>query len=165
MERFCAEMWPRLVSGLSLWCENVAVAEELAQEALVRTWERWDRVRLADSPEAWTWRVAINLSRSRRRRAGAERRAMRRLRADAQPAADDPPSLDEDLRRALLQLPPRQQQAVVLRFVSDLPVASAAEAMDCAEGTVRALTHQGLEQLRLVLGVRPTDRKEVLPDG
>ena len=69
---FCREMHPRLVGALALHCGDRDVAEELAQETLARVWERWSSVRSMDSPEAWTFRVAFNLSNSRFRRNAAE---------------------------------------------------------------------------------------------
>jgi RNA polymerase sigma-70 factor (ECF subfamily) len=158
VEDFCRIAWPRLVGGLALWCDGRAVAEELAQETLVRVWASWSRVRQLQDPEAWMWRVAINLSRSSHRRTVAERRALRRV-GGVRVTVPEPAVADEALLDAVRSLPERQRRAVVLRHVVDLPVSSVAEAMGCAEGTVRALTHQGLEQLR-----RSTAPEEVLHD-
>jgi RNA polymerase sigma-70 factor (ECF subfamily) len=147
VEAFCRAAWPRLVGGLALWCDSRAVAEELAQETLVRVWERWARVGGLEDPEAWMWRVAINLSRSSHRRSVAERRALQRV-GGVRVLVPEPTVVDEALLAALRALPERQRRAVVLRHVVDLPISSVAGAMGCAEGTVRALTHQGLERLR-----------------
>jgi RNA polymerase sigma-70 factor (ECF subfamily) len=106
------------------------------------------------------WRVAINLSRSTHRRTVAERRALRRL-GGVRVTVPEPAVADEALLAAVRALPERQRRAVVLRHVVDLPVSSVAEAMGCAEGTVRALTHQGLEQLRR----STTEPEEALHDA
>jgi RNA polymerase sigma-70 factor (ECF subfamily) len=161
VEAFCRAAWPRLVGGLAVWCDSRAVAEELAQETLVRVWERWATVRRADDPEAWMWRVAINLSRSSHRRAKAEERALRRI-GGVRVHVPEPTVADAELVAALQALPERQRKAVVLRHVVDLPIRTVADAMGCAEGTVRALTHQGLEQLRRTQAPRTT---EVVTDG
>jgi RNA polymerase sigma-70 factor (ECF subfamily) len=146
-----------------VWCDSQSVAEELAQETLVRVWERWPRMAELADPEAWMWRVAINLSRSSHRRSVAERRALQRvggLRAHV-PAPVVP---DEALLAAVCSLPERQRRAVVLRHVVDLPISTVADVMGCAEGTVRALTHQGLEQLRRTQSPA-THPEEVAHDG
>lgn len=52
---------------------------------------------------------------------------------------------------ALGHLSERQAEAVILRVLMGLPVAACAAAMNCAEGTVKALTHQGLASLRVRL--------------
>jgi RNA polymerase sigma-70 factor (ECF subfamily) len=63
------------------------------------------------------------------------------------------------VRAAVLGLPERQRAAIVLRYYADLPVAEVAQIMRIAEGTVRALTHQGTEKLRLLL--QPDEQSEV----
>jgi RNA polymerase sigma-70 factor (ECF subfamily) len=148
-ERFCDEVGPRLVGSLTLYLGDRGVAEEIAQDALVRAWERWDEVRQMEHPEAWVFRVATNLARSWFRRRGAERRARARL--EARPP--DPGSLgDLDdavlVRRAVSTLPERQRAAVVARFFLGLSVAETADALGMAEGTVKASTHQALANLR-----------------
>lgn len=145
---FCARLRPRLVGALGLHTGDRAVAEELAQEALARAWARWPKVQAMDRPEAWTYRVAFNLARSHWRRKGAERRANQRS-ATRPP---DPPSPDHGsvmaVREAVATLPERQRRAVVCRFFADLSVAETAEALRCAEGTVKALTHKAVAALR-----------------
>ena len=55
------------------------------------------------------------------------------------------------MREAITTLPPRQREAVVLRYLADLPLADVAEAMGCALGTVKATLHQALGSLRVEL--------------
>src|SRR5260370_23824764 len=49
---------------------DLAEAQDIAQEAFARAWQRWPTVRDCDSPEAWVRRVATNLAASRWRRVG-----------------------------------------------------------------------------------------------
>lgn len=155
VEAFCARLRPRLVGALRLQLGDVGVAEELAQEALARVWDRWPTVQRADSPEAWAYRVAFNLARSHFRRRAAERRANARLgpgtREGADPADADVESLML-VRAAVAALPPRQRTAIALRYYADLAVGPTAVAMGCAPGTVKALTAQGVAGLRARLG-------------
>jgi RNA polymerase sigma-70 factor (ECF subfamily) len=150
---FCGEQQPRLVGMLTLYCGNVELAEELAQEALARTCNRWRKVRQMDSPGGWVYRVAINLANSHFRRKAAERRAHERLRS-----APDPGGIDPDIAAsvavmgAVSQLPQRQRTALVLRYYADLPIAEVARLMDCPEGTVKTLTHKAARVLRDCLG-------------
>src|SRR5687768_13383272 len=72
---FCRREYPRLVGTLDLYCGDVDVAEELAQEALARACAQWRRVAGMAAPGAWVHRVAINLANSRFRRLAAQRRA------------------------------------------------------------------------------------------
>src|SRR6476661_2105235 len=86
-----AKLFPKLVGLLSLYCGDRWVAEEIAQETLSRLWERSARVEIA-SPDAWTYRVAMNLSNSWLRRRALERRVARAVHPDVH----DPERPDED---------------------------------------------------------------------
>lgn len=148
-EVFCTELGPRLLGSLTLFCGDRLVAEELAQEALARAFERWNRVAEMAAPEAWVYRTAFNLARSGFRRRAAERRSLRRW-AAGRPSVVEPPDTAAALtvRRLVSELPPRQRVAIVARYYSGLSVDETAEALSCAPGTVRALTHQAIVRLR-----------------
>jgi RNA polymerase sigma factor (sigma-70 family) len=146
-DEFCRELWRPLASAMGLLCGSRSVGEEIAQEALARVWARWRYVSRLDSPEAWAYRVAINLSRSRHRRLVAERRALARTQTSEQHSPNDPVDAIA-VRQAVAALPERQRAAVVLRYFLDLPVAEVAEIMRCAPGTVKSLTSQAIEHLR-----------------
>jgi RNA polymerase sigma factor (sigma-70 family) len=74
-------------------------------------------------------------------------------------ARPEPPPLDTSsavvtrvsVRDAITTLPPRQRQAVVLRYLADLPLTDVAAAMGCALGTVKATLHQALRNMRVEL--------------
>jgi RNA polymerase sigma-70 factor (ECF subfamily) len=119
-----------------------SVSEDATQEAFARALERWRRLRDRPWVAGWVTATALN----------AARRAMRRSR----PAPESTPR-DEDLDRAadiwrlVRSLPRRQQEAVVLRYVADLPVAGVAAAMGCAEGTAKAHLARARAALRIEL--------------
>jgi len=162
-ERFCAAAWPRLVAAVSHHCGDVHVAEELVQEALVRACRKWPYVSSLASPEGWTYRVAVNLSTSAWRSRRAEQRARQR---HGPPRAHDQPAPVEDqllVRDALRRLTPKQRDAVILRYLLDLSVEQAAEAMGMTPGALRATTHRANGRLRELLtdGDRGPRRQEV----
>jgi RNA polymerase sigma factor (sigma-70 family) len=149
VDELCRRVHPRLVGALRLYLGDVEVARELAQDALVRVVERAPEVTAMERPDAWAFRVAFNLARSRLRRLGAERRA--HARSGPAPAEADPVDVAAAVavRRALALLPPRQRQAVVLRYYADLSLEEVARAMGCRPGTVKAHLHQAVAALRL----------------
>lgn len=153
---FCQVEHPRLVALLALHTGDRPVAEELAQDTLVRVHQHWDRVRVMDNPSGWTYAVALNLSRSWWRRRHAERRALTRLGAPDAVTRDDPHDAVV-LREALASLTARQRTAVLLRYFADQSIAATAEHMNCAEGTVRSLTAQGVAALRAQLREPPDE--------
>lgn len=140
-----------LVYGL---CGSWAPAEDLAQEAFVRTYRDWSRVAGMERPGAWVRRVAINLAVSRGRRLGAEARALARLRGRRDPQPDPLPPDDEAFWTAVRSLPRRQAQAVVLHYHADLAITDVAEAMGCAEGTAKAHLHHARRTLAARLAGR-----------
>jgi DNA-directed RNA polymerase specialized sigma24 family protein len=74
---------------------NVQEAEEVAQDAFLAVWERWDRVRAMEEPTGYLFRTAMNRLRSLRRRAArAARRAIGR-------AEGGDPFAEADEREAL----------------------------------------------------------------
>lgn len=58
----------------------------------------------------------------------------------------------EKIKRAVLELPEYQRNALILRFYHDMKVKDIAEATGCSEGTVKSRLRQGMEKLRKVLG-------------
>lgn len=149
-EEFCRQLWPRLAKSMAYLTGDAGAGEDIAQEALTRAWARWGKVSRLDAPEAWTYRVAVNLARSRHRRKDAERRALIRLGARDE-AAEAPIAEALALREAVAILPERSRAALVLRYFADLPVADVAEILDCAPGTVKSLTSQAIERLRTTI--------------
>jgi RNA polymerase sigma factor (sigma-70 family) len=148
LESFCRGIFPRLIGALSLRVGGRDVAEDLAQETLSRIIERWDRVASMDDPEGYAFRTAFNLANSRWRRLLTERRALERSGPPTQEPVDRDTGPHESVRMALMRLTGRQREVVVYRFYLDYSVRRTAAAMDCAEGTVRALTAQAIGALR-----------------
>lgn len=145
---FCDQVRTRLVGALTLACGDRDVAEELAQDTLVKVWERWAQVKAMDSREAWVFRTAFNLAHSWGRRTGAERRANRRAGTNERWTSDDDLAEVVAVRRAVACLPDRQRAVIVTRFYLGYDVAATAALLGCAPGTVKAATHQALENLR-----------------
>jgi DNA-directed RNA polymerase specialized sigma24 family protein len=124
VDDFCRAHYARLFGALRLYCGDAGLAEELTQEALARVVRHWPQVREMDSPAAWVHRVGLNLANSSFRRRSAVRQAVRAL-------------------------PPRQREAVVLRYFLDVSVRDAAAQMGCAEGTVKGLLFDAVRSLRM----------------
>jgi RNA polymerase sigma-70 factor (sigma-E family) len=123
-------------------------AEDVAQEALARTYVRWRTVE--PYAAAWACRVATNVAIDRTRRT-------KRLSGDDVPerGASDAFAEDRlDLQRALGDLPKRQREVVVLRYVADQPEDAVAAALGVSVGTVKTHASRGLTALRTRLGDR-----------
>lgn len=154
LEAFCEGTYPKLVGALDLYLGDVHVAEELAQEALVRAARRWSRIRELDSPGGWTHRVAMNLAKSWIRRKRAEARAYARSEVDVAAPLDvgTDVSYRRTVREAVRALPEPQRRAIVLRYYLGMSGPEAAEALGISHQAVRARTKRGIAGLRKELG-------------
>ncbi|TDU03416.1 RNA polymerase sigma-70 factor (sigma-E family) [Streptomyces sp. 846.5] len=130
-------------------------ADDLAADALVSLWQRWDRMRSADQPLAYARGVVANMSRERIRSAVRERRRVA-LFWSRNPEQADLPDLAAvlDVRAALVRLPFRKRACVVLRHALDLSEKETAAALGISVGTVKSQTSKGLAELEGILGAR-----------
>lgn len=130
---------------------NVHDADDLVQDALVRVFAKWPRVRDMENRDGYARRVLVNRHLSIGRRV-QRFKARQDLLAAGDPVAADPrdagPIARADLRRALLTLGPKQRAVVVLRYYLDLPDAEVAEILGCSPSTVRSQAHRALAALR-----------------
>ena len=134
-EFFLAE-FPRLVSMLTAWSGDRAIAEDLAQDALLQAHRNWADVVVLERPGAWVRRVALNRSSNEQRRRRRERAAVSRVRAD-QKIDIVIPTADDQLWERVRALPPAQRDATIMRYVDDLPLADIAAVLGCSDGTVK----------------------------
>jgi RNA polymerase sigma factor (sigma-70 family) len=136
----------RLFRALVVVTRDVHVAEEVAQDAFVTIWERWDRVRRMDDPTGYLYRVALNgwFQMHRRAARSARRLVVRDRVVDPLEAVED----REVLARRLLELPARQRAALVLTEYLGLDSAEAGRSLGIRPGTVRRLASQGRAAMR-----------------
>ena len=132
-------------------------ADDLAADALVALWRRWDRVRAADHPAAYARGVVANLARSHIRSAMRERRRVALFWAQCTEHSDAPdvPAV-VDVQQALRTLPFRKRACVVLRHAFDLSERETALALGVSVGTVKSQTSKGMAQLERLLGAGAT---------
>lgn len=146
----------RLLRSAYLLCGHRQEAEDLLQVALVRVAHHWDRARAA--PDAYAYRVLVNLSRDRGRQT-RRRPVMLALGGHETPGVIGDPADTvgdrEAMAQALARLPTRQREAVTLRFLADLSVEQTAAAMGTSAGAVKTHTSRALAHLRRALTESP----------
>lgn len=145
-EAFFETEYPRLARSMYLVTGNAQEAEEIAQDAFLAAWERWDRVRAMDDPTGYVYRTAMNRFRSRLRRAA---RAARRMvgTADGRDAFAEVDERDA-VARALGALTPRQRAAVILTESLGYSAEEAGRILGVQPPTVRSLASQGRAAMR-----------------
>jgi RNA polymerase sigma-70 factor (sigma-E family) len=135
---------------------DAALAQDLVQEALAKTYVAWPRLRDPRNAEAYCRKAITTTAISWfRRKSWNNERPTEFPPEDAahRSAGHDSAVAERDaVWRALLTVPPRQRAALVLRFYEDLTEAQTADAMGCAVGTVKSQVAAGLAKLRKQLG-------------
>ena len=148
-DEFYETYFDRVARALVLAGADREAAWDATQEAFARALRRWRKVCDMDRPDGWVYVVAMNQLRDRWRRDERHRAAQQETEAVADNAGTIVTRLS--VRDLIATLPPRQRQAIVLRYLADLPIGDVADAMGCALGTAKATIHQALENLRVEL--------------
>ncbi|WP_313896375.1 SigE family RNA polymerase sigma factor [Streptomyces sp. YIM 98790] len=144
-------------------------ADDLAADALVALWSRWDRVQAAEQPLAYARGVVVNLARSRIRTLVRERRRVALFWA-REPETTDGPDIPAvlDVRAALGRLPYRKRACVVLRHAFGMSEKETARALGISVGTVKSQTSRGIAELERLLeqgAGRPAGKNGGAPAG
>jgi RNA polymerase sigma factor (sigma-70 family) len=150
---FFREQYPRLCRGLFLLAGSPDEAEDVAQEAMTRVYERWDRVAGMDSPTGYLWQTAVNLNRKRQRRTLLGRRVIPPVVVDRDPSAIAATGVD--VRDALVRLSVDHREALVLVDWLELDAVSAAAVLRIEPASVRSRVHRARERMRALLEGEP----------
>lgn len=155
-----------LVGYAYLLCGDRREAEDLVQDALVKTFSRGRGGLQATSLEGYVRRAILTtyVDGFRRRRRWA---AVRHLvgSEDSAAAADGGTADRVDVAAALAELSPRERACVVLRFYEDLTVAGIAEALSLSQGAVKRYLSDGVHRMESLLGPMAAGADRALTDA
>jgi len=134
------------------YCRDRGRAEELAQEAFLRAWRGLAQWRRESSFSTWLFALAANVFRSDLKRFPAVDLPLESA-PEPSGAASQHNALAaqlnaESVRRAVLALPHRYREPVVLFYFHEMDVAAAARTMRLPEGTVKARLSRARALLR-----------------
>lgn len=155
---FFRDEFPQMVALARVVCCDLEVAEDLAQEAMSKAHQNWDRVSTYDKPGAWLRRVTINLAISRRRRFGREVGLLKRISSDrvvrrvTPDLATEVVEADSELWDAVRRLPPRQRAVIALFYQEDLSTGDIAEVLGCSVSSATSHLSQARSRLATMLG-------------
>jgi RNA polymerase sigma-70 factor (ECF subfamily) len=138
-------------------------AEEVAQEAFVRSFVALNRLRKPDSYYAWLFGMAERVIKEYAHDRERTKRAITVLGKQEWPAQPPP---DLDLERAIARLPSSYREVVLLRYYGELSCVELAERMDVPLGTVTKRLTRAHEMLRRTLGASflpPQEPREARP--
>jgi RNA polymerase sigma-70 factor (ECF subfamily) len=141
-----------LVNLAYRFCHDRGRAEEMAQEAFLRAYRGLAQWRQDAAFSSWLFALATNLYRTELRRLPACTIGLEDVAEPADPRACDGGLEDRDrdtaIRRAVLALPAKYREAVILFYFHEMDVAATARSLGQPEGTVKARLFRGREILR-----------------
>jgi RNA polymerase sigma-70 factor, ECF subfamily len=156
-EEFYRASYGRVVAVVAAVLGDRHEAEEAAQEAFARALARWPRLSQYDLPEAWIRRVALRIAIDSGRRRRSAVSVSGRLRSLAARRAGEPEPTDSlalsATGRAIMRLPLREREVLVLHYVADLSVQQIATDLGLPAGTVKARLAAGRRRLESELAV------------
>lgn len=161
VDALARERGPALLAYAYLLTGDRVAAQDLVQDAFVRTFVRLRAGHDPDRLESYVRRAILNGARDgyRRRRTFLGARSRLAARPDAPP--DLVAAEHADLERALAQLSPRERTCVVLRHLEDLSVAETAALLELSQGAVKRYLSDARAKLSRLLEdpdlVRATD--------
>ncbi|WP_297083649.1 SigE family RNA polymerase sigma factor [uncultured Demequina sp.] len=153
MEALVRDRERALLSYAYLVCGDPVQAQDLVQDALVRTFARERKGLTAVKAEGYVRRAITTTFVDQYRRSQRWQRVQHLFRPDAYaPDRMGQVEAGSEVADALATLPPRVRACVVLRYFDDLTVPQVARTLGIAEGTVKRYLSDGLGQLELALG-------------
>jgi RNA polymerase sigma-70 factor, ECF subfamily len=149
------------------FCRDRGRAEEMAQEAFLRAFRNLSQFRGDSAFSTWLFALATNLYRTEVRRLPASPLSLDEIAEPPDPriagSALEESNRDESLRRAVLALPPKYRDAVLLFYFHEQDVPAAARTLGIPEGTVKVRLFRGRELLRKKFSrPRPAPKTESL---
>jgi len=129
------------------------LADDLAQDALVRIYQAWPRLQRRGDLGGYARRVLVNLFLDHQRRPARRERSTDAV-PDHASLGEGTAADRENLLDALRAVPPRQRAVLVLRYWEDLSVEQTAQLLGTSAGTVKSQTSRGLVSLRAALAER-----------
>ncbi|MBA2774568.1 MAG: SigE family RNA polymerase sigma factor [Nocardioidaceae bacterium] len=150
---FAAARSGALFRAAYLMVGDHALAEDLLQEALTKTYVAWPRLHDINNAEAYTRKAITTTAISWWRRKSWHNEKPRGDVPERGHAGHGDDIAERDrMWRELQNLAPRQRAAIVLRYYEDLTEAQTAAALGCSVGTVKSQVFDGLKKLRQALG-------------
>ena len=135
---------------------NPARAEELAQEAFVRAWEKLDSFRFENAFSTWLHRLAVNVALMELRRPDLEDTTESdELERASEPVRPFCVAERADLERAVAGLPPRARAVLVLHDIEGWKHEEISRELDMAVGSSKAQLHRARGLLKRALGESP----------
>lgn len=158
-EQFIEPIEDQMIQSVWRIVRNPDDAKDAFQEALLKVWKKWDKVRRHPNPHALVLRICINCSYDLLRQKAKYRR-MEAIDSIADTVTDPKESPSEKMItqekkatvfKAISQLPRMQRIAVHMHFIDSFSYSHIAQVFQCDEATIRKHVFRGKNKLRKLL--------------
>lgn len=150
------EQIPHLRAFARSLCGNAALADDLAQEAMLKAWRARESYEPGTSMKAWTFTILRNCFYSDKRRSW-RRQSLDPEVAEATLVAGDNPEDSMELlavRNAISRLPDDQRDSLILVGAGGLSYEEVASICGCAVGTIKSRVSRARKALLELMGDR-----------
>ncbi|WP_370617919.1 SigE family RNA polymerase sigma factor [Mumia sp. Pv 4-285] len=154
-EAFVAVRWTPMFRLAHALTGNRSDAEDVVQSAFAKAYSSWQRVQVADHPDAYVRRMVVNEARDGwRRRWRHVERSVPDVPERGNVGHADAVATSDQVWRCLQRLPAKQRAVVVLRYFEDLSEREVATVLGIPPGTVKSRASAAMRALRAELGAR-----------
>ena len=150
LERLMRAYGSQLVRLCYVCLRDADLAHDAAQEAFLKAWRALDTLRAGETERAWLFSIAVNTCRDMRRGAWLRRRAGCSLDDLPEPACEMEQRDGEPLR-AVLSLPQKYREAVILHYYQGFSQEEIARALSVPPATVRSRLARARKKLEKAL--------------
>ena len=157
IERLITQHQTSLLRLCCVQLEHQALAEDAVQETFLKAYKGFDSFRGDSSEKTWLTRIAVNTCRDFQR-GGWFKHTDRRVTPDMLPVGTvQPDTEDLDLSLAVMKLPRKMREAILLYYYQDMSTEEIAETLGIAQSSVSNRLRRGREKLRKLLEGRDQD--------
>ena len=157
IERLITEYQTPLLRLCYIQLRDRALAEDAVQETFMKAYRGFDSFRGESSEKTWLCSIAVNVCRDFERGSWF-RHTDRRVTPDMLPEAAEPTAeRDIDLTLAIMALPRKLREAVILYYYQDMGTGEIADALGIAQSSVSNRLKRGRDKLRKALEGRDQD--------
>lgn len=157
IERLITQHQTSLLRLCYVQLQDQALAEDAVQETFLKAYKGFDSFRGDSSEKTWLTRIAVNTCRDFQR-GGWFKHTDRRITPEMLPVGTvQPDTEDLDLSLAVMKLPRKMREAILLYYYRDMSTEEIAETLGIAQSSVSNRLRRGREKLRKLLEGRDQD--------
>ena len=157
IERLITQHQTSLLRLCYVQLQDQALAEDAVQETFLKAYKGFNSFRGDSSEKTWLTRIAVNTCRDFQR-GGWFKHTDRRVTPDMLPVGTvQPDTEDLDLSMAVMKLPGKLREVILLYYYQDMSTEEIAETLGIAQSSVSNRLRRGREKLRKLLEGRDQD--------